>query len=124
FAVSMKFPPRSMKRAMMASDSETLDPQPQSSPKVMAPRQKGLTRSPEFPRGTYWSSDIGSPSITWRPLLHFDNDPLDVLAGLVHILVHLASRHRRLPVRLPGVVARYRFPAIGRHRRQVAADDA
>ncbi len=38
---------------MMASDSATLDPQPQSSPKVMAPRQKGLTRNPERPSVTY-----------------------------------------------------------------------
>ncbi len=34
---------------MIASDSATLEPQPQSSPKVIAPRQNGLTRSPEFP---------------------------------------------------------------------------
>ena len=34
---------------MIASDSATLDPQPQSSPKVIAPRQNGLTRSPEWP---------------------------------------------------------------------------
>ena len=52
FAVSMKLPPRSMKRSMIASDSSTLEPQPQSSPKVMAPRQSGLTRRPERPSVT------------------------------------------------------------------------
>ena len=37
---------------MMVSESFTLEPQPQSSPKVMAPRQSGETRRPERPRVT------------------------------------------------------------------------
>jgi len=37
---------------MIVSDSATLDPQPQSSPKVIAPRHNGLTRKPECPRVT------------------------------------------------------------------------
>ena len=52
FAVSMKFPPRSMYPERMASDVATSEPQPQSSPNVIAPRQNGLTRSPESPSVT------------------------------------------------------------------------
>ena len=37
---------------MTAWDSWTLEPQPQSSPKVIAPRQRGLTLSPDRPRVT------------------------------------------------------------------------
>jgi len=51
-AVSMKFPPRSKKRAMMVSASCTDEPQPHSSPNVIAPRQKRLTRNPELPSVT------------------------------------------------------------------------
>ena len=37
---------------MIASESFTLEPQPQSSPNVIAPRQRGETRKPEWPRVT------------------------------------------------------------------------
>src|SRR5690348_12223589 len=44
---------------MISSDySATLEPQPRSSPKVMPPRQNGLTRSPERPKVTKWSNGI------------------------------------------------------------------
>jgi hypothetical protein len=52
FAVSTKLPPAAMNRPRMACESETLDPHPQSSPKVIAPSQKGLTARPERPRVT------------------------------------------------------------------------
>ena len=45
-------PARSRNRARIASDSCTLEPQPHSSPNVIAPRQRGLTRSPECPNVT------------------------------------------------------------------------
>jgi hypothetical protein len=51
-AVSMKLPPRSMNAASIASDSPTVAPHPHSSPKVIAPRQNGLTRNPERPSVT------------------------------------------------------------------------
>jgi hypothetical protein len=39
-------------------ESATLAPQPQSSPNVMAPKHKGLTRNPDFPSVLYDCNDM------------------------------------------------------------------
>src|SRR5215218_10347977 len=44
----------------MDSDSAGLAPQPWSSPKVMVPRQNGLTQRPERPRVTKWSRGMAA----------------------------------------------------------------
>jgi len=56
---------------MIASDSATFDPHPQSSPKVIPPRQNVLTRSPEFPSPTWSLSAIVPRDHNFcRPLHH------------------------------------------------------
>jgi hypothetical protein len=52
FAVSTKLPPSSMNRRRIAADSAAEDPHCHSSPKVIAPRQNGLTLRPERPSVT------------------------------------------------------------------------
>src|ERR1700738_2300397 len=42
----VKLPPSSMYLSRIFCDSSTVEPQPRSSPKVMVPRQNGLTRRP------------------------------------------------------------------------------
>src|SRR5690242_19503294 len=57
----------------MRSESATLEPTPGgSSPKVIAPRASGLTRSPDRPRVTSWSSGMAPsklrPGRAGRPI--------------------------------------------------------
>ncbi len=52
FAVSRKLPPRSRNASRMRFASSGSEPQPHSLPKVIVPRQSGLTRRPEWPMVT------------------------------------------------------------------------
>ena len=52
-AVSIKLPPPSMKRLVMAIDAASSQPQP-SMPKVIVPKQIRETNSPESPKYRYF----------------------------------------------------------------------